>query len=203
LRGAGHPGGSGADGGINGKGGADGGGSSAKGADSKGDKGKARAFDADAFRARIAQAVQSAPPAERSSRSYSAADLASLVGSVVLHVRGGADLNFDALPDEHRETLRALLAPVAAAPAVPENVLLGDWIAVALDSAVAEVRDFRPGAVTTETTAANGAKPSPAQAEKANALIKAWLDEYAAGGDAVSAQTFEDHCVLKIGALSA
>lgn len=196
-------GGSGADGGINGKGGADGGGSSAKGADSKGDKGKARAFDADAFRARIAQAVQSAPPAERSSRSYSAADLASLVGSVVLHVRGGADLNFDALPDEHRETLRALLAPVAAAPAVPENVLLGDWIAVALDSAVAEVRDFRPGAVTTETTAANGAKPSPAQAEKANALIKAWLDEYAAGGDAVSAQTFEDHCVLKIGALSA
>ena len=187
--------------------GADGGG--AKGADSKGgdgtkaDKGKARAFDADAFRARIAQAVQSAPPAERSSRSYSAADLASLVGSVVLHVRGGADLDFDALPDEHRETLRALLAPVAAAPAVPENVLLGDWIAVALDGAVAEVRDFRPGAVTTETTAANGAKPTPAQAEKANSLIKAWLDEYAAGGDAVSAQTFEDHCVLKIGALSA
>ena len=134
---------------------------------------------------------------------YSAADLASLVGNVVLHVRGGADLDFDALPDEHRETLRALLAPVPAAPAVPENVLLGDWIAVALDGAVAEVRDFRPGAVTTDTTAANGAKPSPAQAEKANALIREWLDEYAAGGDAVSAQTFEDHCVLKIGALSA
>jgi hypothetical protein len=162
--------------------------------------GKAPSFDAESFRARVASVAASAPAAER---AYTTSGVARLVEAVVLHVRGGADLNFDALPEEHRETLRALLAPVAAAPVVPENVLLGDWIAVALDSAVAEVRDFRPGAVTTETTAANGAKPSPAQAEKANALIKAWLDEYAAGGDAVSAQTFEDHCVLKIGALSA
>ena len=166
--------------------------------------GRQAAFDADAFRVRVAQTLQSAPPAEKSSRAYSAADIASLVGAVVLHVRAGAELELRELSDEHRQVLRALLAPLAPLPpVVGEEVLVGDWISAALDAEVANGRDFRPGAVTVETVAANGAKPSAEQAQKANDLIKAWLAEYSAGGDAVTAQTFEDHCMSKVNQISA
>lgn len=166
--------------------------------------GRPPTFDADAFRVRVAQTVQTAPPAAQSSRSYSAADVADLVGKVILHVKGGVELDLRNLSDEHRQVLRALLAPLAAPqPAVSESVLVGDWISVALDAEVANGRDFRPGAVTVETVAANGAKPSAEQAQKANDLIKAWLVEYSAGGDAVTAQTFEDHCMSKVNAISA
>ena len=166
--------------------------------------GRQAAFDADAFRVRVAQTLQSAPPAEKSSRAYSAADIASLVGAVVLHVRAGAELELRELSDEHRQVLRALLAPLAPLPpVVGEGVLVGDWISAALDAEVANGRDFRPGAVTVETVAANGAKPTAEQAARANGFVESWLKSYTEGGDAVTEKTFEDYVSSRVAELPA
>ena len=184
-----------------GKVGQDGSGSGATGPEKDKKPGKAPSFDAESFRARVASVAASAPAAER---AYTASSVARLVEAVVLHVRGGAALDLAGLPEEHAAVLRAILAPSAAqAPAVPESTLLGEWVAVALDGAVAACADFRPGAVTTETTAANGAKPTQEQADKANALIRTWLDEYTDADADLEAKTFEDYVMAKINSIAA
>jgi hypothetical protein len=57
--------------------------------------------------------------------------------------------------------------------------------------------------VTTETTAANGAKPTQEQADKANALIRTWLDEYTDADADLEAKTFEDYVMAKINSIAA